>query len=372
MLRNENDDARVMRLFSELEEKVVELLLNESSPPDIKKQEKKELNEAIRLSTIDIVRRREALVKAHNKVVSCWQPQKKMLCGLHSMHVVLCALSGNTDGKSTREKYTLDVVKDTYDKHICQLDPDYVAKLSRNSRDIIYEGGLDSYGQLNADTIQVGLTTFLNKELFEVRLRHEHREAFGNTVAIIAGTVNHFMAFVKIDGFWFNADSLNREQKMKTPEGDSIVSPLRLYSEQGVHDYLKERAVLHLRVVRRANSFTNRATLTRSVTEEEKRTKTPGIHIFTASWCGHCNQLKQDAGELFEKRALKNKSHKTVPIIHHEWVADKQTHEKNSKIWTQYGMRVSGFPTIYRRDEKGVELYKGERETDDIIAFYDA
>lgn len=130
--------------------------------------------------------------------------------------------------------------------------------------------------------------------------------------------------------------------------------------------------MLHLRVVRRANSFTNRATLTRSVTEEEKRTKTPGIHIFTASWCGHCNQLKQDAGELFEKRALKNKSHKTVPIIHHEWVADKQTHEKNSKIWTQYGMRVSGFPTIYRSDEKGVELYKGERETDDIIAFYDA
>jgi hypothetical protein len=249
MLRNENNDALVMHLFSELEEKVVELLLNESSPTDIKKQEKlemreairlssveadlkkqekKELNEAIRLSTIDLVRRREALVKAHNKVVSCWQPQKKMLCGLHSMHVVLCALSGNTDGKSTREKYTLDVVKDTYDKHICQLDPDYVAKLSRNSRDIIYEGGLDSYGQLNADTIQVGLTKFLNKELFEVRLRHEHREAFGNTVAIIAGTVNHFMAFEKIDGFWFNADSLNREQKMKTPEGDSIVTPLRL------------------------------------------------------------------------------------------------------------------------------------------------
>ncbi|MFB1018893.1 MAG: hypothetical protein QMC37_01460, partial [Flavobacteriales bacterium] len=89
MLRNENDDARVMRLFSEFEEKVVELLLNESSPTDIKKQEKLELREAIRLSTIDLVRRREALVKAHNKVVSCWQPQKKMLCGLHSMHVVL-------------------------------------------------------------------------------------------------------------------------------------------------------------------------------------------------------------------------------------------------------------------------------------------
>jgi hypothetical protein len=119
---------------------------------------------------------------------------------------------------------------------------------------------------------------------------------------IIVGTVNHFMAFVKVDGFWFNADSLNREQKMKTSEGGSIVTPLRLYNEQGVHDYLKEHAVLHFRVVRRANSFTNRAMLTRSITHEEKRTKTPGIHIFTASWCGHCIQLKQDAGDSFMMR----------------------------------------------------------------------
>lgn len=36
--------------------------------------------------------------------------QQEMLCGLHSLLVVLCALSGKTDAKRTSDKHTLDVV----------------------------------------------------------------------------------------------------------------------------------------------------------------------------------------------------------------------------------------------------------------------
>ena len=74
-------------------------------------------------------------IKAHAKVVACWQPQIGSLCGLHSVHVVLCALSRkNTGAEDTRNKYALGGMLDNFDKEICQIDP-AAALMSREDRE---------------------------------------------------------------------------------------------------------------------------------------------------------------------------------------------------------------------------------------------
>ena len=184
--------------------------------------------------------------KAHAKVVACWQPQIGSFCGIHSVHVVLCALSRkNAGAEDTREKYALHDVLNDSDKFLCQNVP-YARQMPREERDIMFHNNLDSSG-LNRETIQFALTNNLNEEEFEVTAVEDPSQAsqpFGNTVAIIAGTGIHWLAFVKVDGFWFNADSMN-----------NIInnSPLRRISEGGVHDYLKQKTLLHFRVVQRDN-----------------------------------------------------------------------------------------------------------------------
>jgi hypothetical protein len=182
--------------------------------------------------------------KAHAKVVACWQPQIGSFCGLHSVHVVLCALSKqNAGAEDTRNKYTLGGMLDNLDKEICQNVP-YAREMPREDRGMMFGNNLDLSG-LNRETIQFALTNNLNEEEFEVTAVENPSQAsqpFGNTVAIIAGTGIHWLAFVKVDGFWFNADSMN-----------SPFSPLLRISEGGVHDYLKQKTLLHFRVVQRDN-----------------------------------------------------------------------------------------------------------------------
>ena len=172
--------------------------------------------------------------KAHAKVVACWQPQIRNLCGLHSVHVVLCALSRkNAGAEDTREKYALHDVLNDFDKEICQNFP-AAAQMPREERNSTYENNLDSSG-LNRETIQFALTNILNDE-FDVTAVEDPSQAsqpFGNTVAIIAGTGTHWLAFVKVDGFWFNADSMNININN---------SPLRLYDEEGVRRESSERS----------------------------------------------------------------------------------------------------------------------------------
>ena len=181
--------------------------------------------------------------KAHAKVVACWQPQIGSFCGIHSVHVVLCALSRkNAGAEDTREKYALHDVLNDFDKFLCQNVP-YARQMPREERDIMFHNNLDPSG-LNRETIQFALTNNLNEEEFEVTAVEDPSQAsqpFGNTVAIIAGTGIHWLAFVKVDGFWFNADSMN-----------SPFSPLLRISEKGVHDYLKTTK-LYFRVVQRDN-----------------------------------------------------------------------------------------------------------------------
>jgi hypothetical protein len=183
--------------------------------------------------------------KAHDKVVACWQPQIGSLCGLHSVHVVLCALSRtNTGAEDTRKKYALHDVLNNFDNKICQIVP-AAERMSREDRNSTFENSFDSSG-LNRETIQFALTNNLNEE-FEVTAVEDPSQAsqpFGNTVAIIAGTGTHWLAFVKVDGFWFNADSTNINIDN---------SPLRLYDEERVHDYLNKKTKLHFRVVQRDN-----------------------------------------------------------------------------------------------------------------------
>jgi hypothetical protein len=136
----------------------------------------------------------------------------------------------NGGAEDTRDKYALHDILNNFDKEICQIDP-AAALMSREDRESTYENGFDSSG-LNRETIQFALTNNLNEE-FAVTAVEDPSQAsqpFGNTVAIIAGTGTHWLAFVKVDGFWFNADSMNININN---------SPLRLYDEEGVHDYLK-------------------------------------------------------------------------------------------------------------------------------------
>jgi hypothetical protein len=122
----------------------------------------------------------------------------------------LCALSRkNTGAEDTRNKYALGGMLDNFDKEICQIDP-AAALMSREDRERTYENGFDSSG-LNRETIQFALTNNLNEE-FAVTVVEEPSQAsqpFANTVAIIEGTGTHWLAFVKVDGFWFNADSMH-------------------------------------------------------------------------------------------------------------------------------------------------------------------
>jgi hypothetical protein len=156
---------------------------------------------------------------------------------------IVCSLEEDTGAEDTRNKYALHDILNNFDNTICQIVPAAVL-MSRKDRDRTYDTSFDSSG-LNRETIQFALTNNLNEE-FEVTVVEDPSQAsqpFGNTVAIIAGTGTHWLAFVKVYGFWFNADSMNININN---------SPLRLYDEEGVHDYLKTTK-LHFRVVQRDN-----------------------------------------------------------------------------------------------------------------------
>jgi len=69
----------------------------------------------------------------------------------------------------------------------------------------------------------------------------------------------------------------------------------------------------------------------------------PGYHLFTASWCGHCKNLKANNAPLFKKHSRPNDPHHDLLEIEED--SSVESHENINAIPTQFGL--TGFPTSY-------------------------
>jgi glutaredoxin len=87
---------------------------------------------------------------------------------------------------------------------------------------------------------------------------------------------------------------------------------------------------------------------------------TPGIHLFTANWCGHCRRMKTEHAESRVKTKY--------PIFEHE----------ESQVTDEYYQKnhIKGFPTIFfvKKVDGGMirKEYKGSGRTmNDLNAAYE-
>lgn len=94
--------------------------------------------------------------------------------------------------------------------------------------------------------------------------------------------------------------------------------------------------------------------------EVDKRLEEPdecAIHVFTASWCGHCDRFKKSAPELFDSRDLDG-----IVVVHHR---DEDREEWKGK-WS-----CRGYPTVIFVNGDGERReYEGERTTEAIVEAY--
>lgn len=78
------------------------------------------------------------------------------------------------------------------------------------------------------------------------------------------------------------------------------------------------------------------------------------IHVFTATWCGHCENFKRSAPELFGADEVDG-----TPVVHHD---DADREEWKGK-WI-----CRGYPTVIFVNEDGERReYDGERTTAAIV-----
>jgi thiol-disulfide isomerase/thioredoxin len=88
----------------------------------------------------------------------------------------------------------------------------------------------------------------------------------------------------------------------------------------------------------------------------------PGIHIFTAAWCGHCHTMKA-RNEKFAA-VMKGMPHTVIEefgkgfqVICHELTEKKDTDEA-----TKQGFIYNGFPAImFKYDSGKIEAFEGDR-----------
>ena len=90
-------------------------------------------------------------------------------------------------------------------------------------------------------------------------------------------------------------------------------------------------------------------------TDFKHHLKVPGVHLFTADWCGHCRRMKE---------GMKGKN-MDQPIAYHE-------HEEKTYETLPDGFDVRGYPTIYFVHPNGqkIEKWEGARTKDDIDTAY--
>ena len=78
----------------------------------------------------------------------------------------------------------------------------------------------------------------------------------------------------------------------------------------------------------------------------------PGVHLFTANWCGHCRRMKENIGQDIAK------------YYEHE----ESTYDSKALNGTKF--EVEGYPTIYFVGRRGIKKYEGERTKDAIDEAY--
>ena len=108
--------------------------------------------------------------------------------------------------------------------------------------------------------------------------------------------------------------------------------------------------------------------------EFEHHLSRPGVHLFTANWCGHCRRMRDgikaevsSPGDEFEIGDVQK------PYPYYE-------HEESVVDWERLGendFEVKGFPTVYfvKRDSNGElikKTWEGERTKQAIDAAYES
>lgn len=108
----------------------------------------------------------------------------------------------------------------------------------------------------------------------------------------------------------------------------------------------------------------------------------PGIHLFTASWCGHCQRMlaehddrlraaREDGGPVVNENIVLNGNVDSIKVVKHERSAfsEKELEEMIRK------KQIEGYPTIYfvRNGAHGTRekmRYEGSRGLDDLNRAY--
>ena len=116
-----------------------------------------------------------------------------------------------------------------------------------------------------------------------------------------------------------------------------------------------------------ANAVAERSSCDCDEDEFEHHLTRPGVHMFTANWCGHCRRMKDGikaevspSNDDFKIEDVK------TPYRYYE-------HEESVVDWEQLGdnyFEVKGFPTIYFVGREGIKKYEEERTKEAIDAAY--
>jgi len=87
------------------------------------------------------------------------------------------------------------------------------------------------------------------------------------------------------------------------------------------------------------------------------------IGLVYANWCGHCQHLKPE-WEKMKESLLKHPHFKDGKIIEIE-DGDVEKEEKMKAIHPN--LTVGGYPTIFKKDSKGIGYYSGNRHSNELL-----
>lgn len=114
-----------------------------------------------------------------------------------------------------------------------------------------------------------------------------------------------------------------------------------------------------------ANAVAERSSCDCDGKDFEHHMTRPGVHLFTAGWCPHCQQMDKDM----------NNENYNSPHSRSYYKHDYAIMPEQDKITMNENFNVKGFPTIYfvKRNSNGElikERWKGKRTKEAIDAAY--
>ena len=109
----------------------------------------------------------------------------------------------------------------------------------------------------------------------------------------------------------------------------------------------------------------------------------PGIHLFTASWCGHCKRMlaehddrvsaaEEEGDPVVQKNIDSNKNIANIKVVRH----DRSVFSENELDEMIANRDIEGYPTIYFvkngvDGKRGKMQYRGSRKLDDLNEAYE-